>query len=75
MTKDSKKTYTQKEYNRAVNEGIDIGKSIAEYETAEAARTAYTNGTIEWWLEKMRAKTLKEWEQWVEDNGELDSLS
>lgn len=53
------------------NHGIDIGESLGEYKTVDKARVAYEAGKIEWWLEKMRPKTFKEWEAWEAENGPL----
>jgi len=51
------------------NHGIDVGKSLGAYEVEEEAREAYAEGKIEWWIEKVRPKTIEEWEEWEKQNG------
>ena len=58
--------------NEWFDHGMQIGKSIGIYEANKEAREAYAEGKIDWWIEKVRPKTIEEWEAWKAENGSLD---
>jgi hypothetical protein len=63
--------YTRKSLDAAFNQGMEAGESLGSFKASEEARKAFSEGTIEFWLEKNRAKTLEEWEEWEKENGHL----
>ncbi|MGL4998011.1 MAG: hypothetical protein ACRC5T_03355 [Cetobacterium sp.] len=67
----SKKKFRER-LDREFDHGIEVGKDLGAYDTAEEARQMYEDGKIEWWLEKQRPKTHEEWVEWEKENGPLD---
>jgi hypothetical protein len=61
----------KKKLNDEFYHGIEVGKDLGAYETAEEARKMHEDGKIEWWLEKQRPKTREEWDAWEAENGPL----
>jgi predicted phosphoadenosine phosphosulfate sulfurtransferase len=66
-----KRWHTRKRLDNAFNQGMEAGESLGRFHACEEARKAFSEGSIEFWLEKNRAKTMEEWDDWEKENGPL----
>lgn len=61
---------TDRFYNSPEHEaGVELGKSLGDYEAFLSAKKAYSMGEIELWLAFHEPKSLEEWEEWEKVHG------